>query len=53
MTATIVNTLDFRYPGLLQGDYRTKYKIVHRALSRVLEVQRKAGRFWLPDIICL
>lgn len=45
----IVSAIDNRHPGLLQGNYRSKYKVVHRALSRVLEVQRNCGRFWLPD----
>ena len=45
----IVSAIDNRHPDLLQGDTRFKYKTVHQALSRVLEVRRKSGSFWLPD----
>ena len=35
-------------PDLLKGDLRAQSKAVHQALSRLDDVLRDNGRFWLP-----
>lgn len=44
---TIVQTMEFRHPGILKGTKRERYNQVHSSLSRVMEVRRDKGRFWL------
>lgn len=44
---TVISLIEATHPGLLQGNQRTKYKLVHQALSRIAEVNRRKGKFWL------
>lgn len=47
-TRVVMASIKRTQPDLLKGDAKARYKVVHRALTRLEDVMRDKGRFWLP-----